>query len=76
MLSRPPTSHSLNLLDLKIWLRLLLVLLTEALVFFIDVHDQLLNMVASYLILVKVPRTDAKMKRLIALLLSWTFLEA
>ena len=76
LLSWSPASDCLNLLDLQVWLWLFLVLLTESFVFFVDIHDKFLNVVTSDLIFVEVPRTDAKMKRLIALFLSWPLFES
>jgi hypothetical protein len=73
---RPSPSDSLNLLYLELNARFFADLLAESLVLFINVKDQLLDMIASDRILVKESRADAEMQGLIALLLSRALLEA
>lgn len=74
--NRTSSSDSFNLLNGQVILRFFLVLLTESLVLFVDVHDELLHVVASNLILVKEARAYAQMQRLIAFFLLRSFLKA
>jgi hypothetical protein len=76
LLNRTSSSHGLNLLYLKLLSWFLLVFLTESLVFFIDIHNEFLYMIACNLILIKVTGTYAQMQWLVTFFLSWTFLKA
>ena len=73
---RPPTRHGLCLFYLKLNSGISSCLLTVSLILLIYVEYQLLHMIACDCVLIKVSRADAQVKRLIALLLSGTFLEA
>jgi hypothetical protein len=72
---RAPASHGLYFLDLKLDARLFANLLTETLIFLIDVKDQFLHVIASNSIFVEETRADAQMQRLVTLFLARTLLK-
>lgn len=73
---RPATSHGLNLFYLQLNSGLLPRFLAEALILFVHIHNELLNMIASDGVLVEVPGAYAQVKRLIALFVPGTLLKA
>ena len=71
-----PSRDSFYFLDLKVEARLSPRLLTIALIFLVNVQYKFLDVITGNWVLVEVSRAYAQMQRLIALLLSRSFLEA